>query len=147
MVLGNPSLDMSPRITPSLPTELLKARIKKKVLASRRKSSSFVFRSQFEDLYLIALLQHAERLGGSPVVLPRCLIVTWGGVGDCQNMIRDGLLALLIIVKTHLHKNSCSKKILVFTSQCPHTEETIGKRVLPRRPENAMPRYLKRIFC
>ena len=114
MVLGNPSLDMSPRITPSLPTELLKERIKKKVLEFRRKSSSFVFRSQLEDLYLIALLQHAERLGGSPVVLPRCLIVTWGGVGDCQNMIRDGLLVLLIILKTQLHKNSCSKKKLFF---------------------------------
>ena len=117
MVLGNPSLDMSPRITPSLPTELLKARIKKKVLASRRKSSSFVFRSQFEDPYLIALLQQAERLGGSPVVLPRCLIVTWGGVGDCQNMIRDGLLVLLIILKTQLHKNSFNKKKYFFTSQ------------------------------
>ena len=31
---------------------------------------------------------------------------------------------------------------LIFTSQWPQTEDTIGKRVFPRRPENATPRYL-----
>ena len=131
MVLGNPSLDMSPRITPSLPTELLKERIKKKVLEFRRKSSSFVFRSQFEDLYLIALLQHAERLGGSPVVLPRCLIVTWGGIGDCQNMIRDGLLLLLIVLKTQLHKNSCSKNNYFSPHSDPTLRRLSGKEFCP----------------
>ena len=36
----------------------------------------FVLRIKFEAGHLIVLLQQAERLGGSPVVLPRCLIVT-----------------------------------------------------------------------
>ena len=82
--------------------------------------------------YLMVRLQHAERLGGSPVVLPRCFIVTlnllslidWSQRGWCL-WGKDG-----------------SRWFLIFTSQWPQTEDTIGKRVFPRRPENATPRYL-----
>ena len=79
MVFGKPSLDMSPRITPSLPTALLKTTSKERIELHTIKKS-LVLRITFEVLqqcvYLIVLLQQAERLGGSPVVLPRCLIVT-----------------------------------------------------------------------
>ena len=71
MVFGNPSFDMSPRITPSLPTALLRTNVEERYF-------TLVLRILFTDhINLMVLLQQAERLGGSPVVLPRCLIVTF----------------------------------------------------------------------
>ena len=136
MVFGKPSLDMSPLATPSLPTALLKTTVRERV-------TLLFFRITFEvqqHIHLMVLLQQAERVGGSPVVLPRCLIVTWYIIPRII-LLQNCFSRITLLQNCSSLVWYCASKLLL-TSQWPQTEETMGKRVFPRRPENATPRYL-----